>query len=129
MYGALGERKTMPFSKVSLKPINLRDTRSNHFIPKPVSSGLAWTALGGKTLVVEARGRVPASNEAWLILGWGTGDGFLGYRWINLSVCFFLKMRHMAMFDDIQRKRFVMELFSFGDLMLRLIVTKAYEFI
>lgn len=33
------------------------------------------------------------------------------------------------MFDDIQRKKFVMELFSFGDLMLRLIVTKAYEFI
>ena len=31
---------------------------------------------------------------------------------------FFFKMRHMAMFDDIQRKKFVMELFSFGDLML-----------
>lgn len=31
-------------------------------MPSGVAMGLAWTALGGKTLVVEARGRVPASN-------------------------------------------------------------------
>ncbi|CAJ1442463.1 unnamed protein product [Effrenium voratum] len=31
--------------------------------PSGVAMGLAWTALGGKTLFVEARGRVPASNE------------------------------------------------------------------
>ena len=31
----------------------------------PHDLGLAWTALGGKTLVVEARGRVPASNVSW----------------------------------------------------------------
>ena len=28
-------------------------------MPSGVAIGLAWTALGGKTLVVEARGRVP----------------------------------------------------------------------
>ena len=33
------------------------------------------------------------------------------------------------MFEDIQREKSVMELFSFGDSMLWLIVTKAYEFI
>lgn len=31
-------------------------------VPSGVAIGLAWTALGGKTLVVEARGRVPKGN-------------------------------------------------------------------
>jgi ATP-dependent Lon protease len=41
---------------------------------KAPMTGLAWTALGGKTLVVEARGRVPASNVSWSEDGLPSGN-------------------------------------------------------
>jgi len=46
------------------QPPHSTDRLFQDAVPSGVAMGLAWTALGGKTLVVEARGRVPASNEA-----------------------------------------------------------------
>eukprot|EP00435_Cladocopium_sp_Y103_P009207 s2963_g2.t1 len=45
------------------QPPHSTDRLFHDAVPSGVAMGLAWTALGGKTLVVEARGRVPASNE------------------------------------------------------------------
>lgn len=45
------------------QPPHSTDRLFHDAVPSGVAMGLAWTALGGKTLVVEARGRVPQNNE------------------------------------------------------------------
>eukprot|EP00913_Durusdinium_trenchii_P002097 g1936.t1 len=62
------ERKLAMISLENLRkfvgqPPHSTDRLFQDAVPSGVAMGLAWTALGGKTLVVEARGRVPASNE------------------------------------------------------------------
>ncbi|CAK9055987.1 unnamed protein product [Durusdinium trenchii] len=61
------ERKLAMISLENLRkfvgqPPHSTDRLFQDAVPSGVAMGLAWTALGGKTLVVEARGRVPASN-------------------------------------------------------------------